>query len=122
MPPIVAKYKTITEKDIKMLQGCTKNEIRFEYYRDGLKIRTADAADHKTVTSKKLKQEAVEYFIYNPTPGQSVKYILKGPPSNMTCEEVISGLARKGVVISHCRQLKRTTTNDLNLRVSCPSP
>ena len=102
MPPIVAKFKTVTVEKIKMLQDCTINEIKFEYVRGGLKIRTLGrpTADHKAVSSK-LKQGWVEYFTYNPTPGQSVKYILKGPPSNMTCEEVISGLAKQGVAISH---------------------
>ena len=107
MPPIVAKFKTVTDKKIKMLQGCTKNEIRFEYVRGGLKIRTASPADHKAATSK------LKHFMYNPTPGQNVKYIVEGPPPNMTCEEVISGLVRQGVAISHCRQLKRTTTMNL---------
>ena len=40
----------------------------------------------------------------------------------MTSEEVISGLAKQGVAISHCRQLKRTVTNEVNLRIATPLP
>ena len=87
MPPLVAKFQVVATEEIKMLQDCTKNEINFEYVRGGLKIRTFGAADHKAVISK-LKEGGIEYFTFNPNPGQSAKFILKGPPPNMTCEEV----------------------------------
>jgi hypothetical protein len=40
MPPVAAKFQVVTIEEIKMLQDCTKNEIKFEYIRGGLKIRT----------------------------------------------------------------------------------
>ena len=34
MPLIVAKFKIVSDKEIKMLQACTKKEIKFEYMVD----------------------------------------------------------------------------------------
>ena len=61
MPSVVAKFQVVTIEEIKMLQDCTKNEIKLEYIRGGLKIRTLGAADHKAVASK-LKEMGIEYF------------------------------------------------------------
>ena len=53
MPPVVAKFQVVTIEEIKMLQDCTKNEIKLEYIRGGLKIRTLGAADHKAVGERR---------------------------------------------------------------------
>ena len=121
MPTITAYIKVVTNEDLKLVQDCTAGEVHFKYVRNGLRIRTMSATDHKAATSA-LQRKGVEFYTHNPHPGQKVKFILKGPPPNMTCEEVINGLLQKGVAISHCRQLKRTIVN-LEKSVSpCPSP
>ena len=40
----------------------------------------------------------------------------------MTCEEDVTCLSRQGVSISHCRQIKRTSVREDNVRTSKPLP
>ena len=94
--------------------------VKFEYVRHGLRIKTMSTADHKAATAL-LQAKGVEFFTHNPNPGNNTKFILKGPPPNMTCEEVVTGLSRHGVAISHCRQIKRTLVED-NVRTAKALP
>ena len=46
------QFCDFTGKEIQMLQALQIGEIKFEYVRLGLKIRTTTAADHKAVITK----------------------------------------------------------------------
>ena len=48
----------------------------------------------------------IEYFAYDPNPGQ-VKYVLRGLPPSIESEENLAGLREKGIETSHIRQVKR---------------
>ena len=65
MPPTVARFQLGTSKEIQMAKACLTGEVKFEYFRNGLDIKTMSAADHKAWDfSRNLRQ--------------NTKYILKG--------------------------------------------
>ena len=79
MPPITARLRAVSPEDIKMIQECTTGDVKFEYVRHGLRIKTMSTADYKAATAL-LQEKGVEFFTHNPNPGSNTKFILKGPP------------------------------------------
>ena len=49
MPPIVARLKKVETTIVNAIKNQTSGFIYFDYNMNGLKIRTANNADHKSV-------------------------------------------------------------------------
>ena len=111
MPPIVARFQKIDTATVNSIKAQTSGQVTFEYAASGLKIRTSNAADHQSVV-RYLDGRGVEFYTFDPNPGQMVKYILRGLPPSTECEEIMAGLREKGVEVSHARQIKRNILED----------
>ena len=111
IPPIVAKVNKVEATFINAVRAQTSGLVSFEYTQGGLKIRTSVEADHKAVVTY-LRGRGVEFFTFNPNPIHQVRYVLRGLPPSMECNEIIAGLREKGVEVSYARQLKRNVTID----------
>ena len=113
----MAKLPNINTSDIEQIKAQCKNVVTFEYARNSLRIKTTTAADHLKI-SQMLRHAGVEFYTYDPNPGQYIKYVLRGLPPSTTCEEVTMGLSQQGVVVSHVRQDKRSVTDETNQKVT----
>ena len=80
MPPITARLRVVSPEDIKMIQECTTGDVRFEYVRHGLRIKTMSTPDHKAATAL-LQEKGVEVLTHNTNPGSNTKFIMKGTPT-----------------------------------------
>ena len=117
VPPLIAKLPNVSTSDIHQIKSQCKSVVTFEYARNCLSIKTTTAADHMKI-SQMLRDAGVEFYTYDPNPGQNIKYVLRGLPPSATCEEVTIGLSQQGVVISHVRQVKRSVTDETNQMVT----
>ena len=111
MPPIVARFQKVDTATVNSIKAQTSGQVTFEYAASGLKIRTSNAADHQSVV-RYLDGRGVEFYTFDPNPGQMVKYILRGLPPSTECEEIMAGVREKDVEVSHARQIKRNILED----------
>ena len=110
MPLSVVSAKSVNNDWISKLKIIGK-DVDFEYTRRGLEVRTSSSADYRN-TEEILQKCKIEYFTFNPKPGNFVKYVLRGLPPSTECDEVSAGLTEKGVRVFHVRQVKEVTKRD----------
>ena len=121
IPPINVKMKLVTMQALDSIKKAAAGPVSFEYQRYGLRIKTNTITDHKNIIDL-LKREGVEYYTFNPNPGQIVKFVMRGLPPTVGAEEVLSGLNSAGAQVSHVRQIKRNILNETNTKVTVPLP
>ena len=69
----------------------TSGLVSFEYTSAGLKIRPGTKSNHANVVTF-LEDSGVEFFTFNPNPGQQIRYVLRGLPLVTDSDEVMAGL------------------------------
>jgi len=111
MPPIVVNGDGVNNDLINKLKLVSGKDASFEYTRRGLKVRTNSSVDYRN-TEEFLQKCKVEYFTFDPKPGNFVKYVLRGLPPSTECDEVSAGLTEKGIRVCHVRQVKKVTKRD----------
>ena len=105
MPPIFIRVPVVESSLVSALKMAGPSAY-FEYVPSGLKVMTKDLNDHTNIT-KLLQIQKKEYFTFNPTPGATARFVLKGLPPNATCEEIAAGLKSSGIKVSHVSQIKK---------------
>ena len=78
----------------------------FEYVATGLRVQTKNKVEHAT-TTETLKKEGIVFFTYNPNPGSTIKFVLRGLPSNASCEEIAQEIKNAGTVLTHAKQMTK---------------
>ena len=101
---------------MEKIKSISKNDISFEYVKYGLKIKATTTQDHKN-TSKLLRDDCVEFYTSDPSPGHIIHY--EGPSPAITHEEIKSGLNSADVPVCHVRQVKRNVVDKANLGNFC---
>ena len=54
-----------------------------------------------------LKKEGIDYFTYNPKPGSTIKFVLRGLPLNVSCEEIAQQIKKAGIVLTQTKQMTK---------------
>jgi hypothetical protein len=108
IPPIVVSPKSLSNDLIRKLNLTIPKDVDFEYTRRGLKVRTNSSSDYKN-TEEFLHKWKMEYFAFNPKPGNYVKCVLMGLPPSTECDELGAGLTEKWVRVFHVRHVKKIT-------------
>ena len=105
MPPIIVRVPVVESTLLAKLKAAGPN-CYFEYVKNGLRVMTKSQQDHSAVT-RFLQLTKTEYFTYNPTPGATVKFVLRGLPPHASCEEIGTELKNCGIAISHIKQVTK---------------
>ena len=109
MPPIIVRVPVVESSLLAKLKAAGPT-CYFEYVKNGLRVMTKSHQDHAAV-SKFLQLTKTEFFTYNPTPGATVKFVLRGLPPNATCEEIATELKNCGIAIQHVKQITKGRIN-----------
>ena len=72
-------------------------------------------------TTQLLNHQKVEYFTYDPNPGTTIKYVLRGLPPNTNCEEIANALKQNNIALNHVKQMTKARV-DQKTREKNPHP
>jgi len=105
VPPIYVKLPRIEGAMIAQLKAAAPS-CYFEYVATGLRVQTKTLVEH-AATTQLLNHQKIEYFTYDPNPGTTIKYVLRGLPPNTSCEEIATALRQQNVAISQVKQMTK---------------
>jgi len=105
VPPIYVKLARIEGAMIAQLKAAAPS-CYFEYVATGLRVQTKTLVEH-AATTQLLNQQKVEYFTYDPNPGTTTKFVLRGLPPNTSCEEIANALKENKIMLTHVKQMTK---------------
>ena len=105
VPPIYVKLARIEGAMIAQLKAAAPS-CYFEYVATGLRVQTKTLVEH-AATTQLLNQQKVEYFTYDPNPGTTIKFVLRGLPPNTSCEEIANALKENKIMLTHVKQMTK---------------
>ena len=102
MPPIIDRVPKV-ESTLLAKQKSTGATCYFKYVKNGHGVMTKSHQDHTAVS----KFWQLKYFTYNPSPGSTVKFVLRRLSPNATSEKIATELKKCGIAISHEKQVTK---------------
>jgi len=106
-PPIFVKIARIEGPLLGKLKAAAPT-CYFEYVATGLRVQTKNQVEHAAATET-LKREGIEFFTYNPNPGSTIKFVLRGLPPNASCEEIAHEIKNAGIALTHAKQMTKNS-------------
>ena len=93
MPPIVVKIQKIDTTFVNAVKIQANDLVSFEYTSGGLNIRTRTNNHMKIINF--FREYWVEFYFFNPNPGQQVRYVVRGFPLSTSCDKILTRLRER---------------------------